>query len=293
MVSVSNKGEDRTEQVVVGGAIALALVVAFGLVGHKAGMLDGLFGPPTVATIAAPVLDVIKAQAGGTLPRAQVSGVVASLELSQALEKDLAKALPGTEIKNSVRVDERAKDGKREIIRISVAADALNEAWPRPRFGDVKRLEILWKESKITLRGAVYSDAAHKAFDAGFEKLPVDNRGAVQLRDVLRPAVASADLQTSVSSTLASRVFTFLPDGTIDPANPQNATIATDLAPLLKDLRGLEILVSAGHLDRGIAQKQADSVRGALIAAGADGTGLRPVPAPQNNPISFIVREKE
>ena len=293
MVSVSNKGEERAEQIVVGGAIVLALIVGLGLVGQKAGMFDGLFGPPTVAQIAAPLLEVIKLQAGGTLPRAQVSGVVATIEASQALEKDLIKALPGTEIKNSIRVDERAAETKREVVRISVAADALNEGWPRPRFGDVKRLELLWKDGKVTVRGAVYSPAAHAAFDAGFEKLPVESRGAVQLRDVVRPAVASADVQASVSTALASRQYTFLPDGTINAAEPINAEITNSLAPLLKDLRGLEILVSAGSADRALAQAQADAVRAALVTAGADGTGLRPVPAPLNNPISFIVREKE
>ncbi len=291
--SGGNKGEERVELVVVGGAIALALIIGLGLVGQKAGMLDGLFGPPTMVQIAAPVLEVIRTQAGGTLPRAQLSGVVSTADAAAALEKDLAKALPGTEIKNSVRVDERAKDTKREVIRISVAADALNEAWPRPRFGDVKRLELLFKEDKLTMRGAVYSAESHAALDKGFLAIPVENRGASQLRDVVRPAAASAELQTAVSTAVAGRAFSFNPDGTINAADVVNGELAVSVAPLMKDLRGLEVLVSAGHVDRALALTQAESVRGALFAAGADSTGLRPVPAPPNNPLSFIVREKE
>ncbi|HEY1098182.1 MAG TPA: hypothetical protein VGF99_04610 [Myxococcota bacterium] len=298
MVSVSSesakkKSEDRVEQIVVGGAIALALIVGFGLIGQKSGLLDGVFGPPSAVTVGAPVFAAINQQAGGHVARAQLSGVVASADASLALEKDLGKALPGVEVKNSLRVDDRAKDTKREIVRISVAADALNEAWPRPRFGDVKRLEVLWKDDKLTMRGAVYTPEAKAQLEKGFEALKPENRGAAQLREVVRPAISSAELQSQVSSTLASRQFTFTPEATIKADDPVNAEIAASLAPLLKDLRGLEILLSAGHADRATALKQAEAVKAALVAAGADATGLRPVPAPQNNPISFIVREKE
>jgi predicted esterase len=65
------------------------------------------------------------------------------------------------------------------------------------------------------------------------------------------------------------------------------------LAPLLKDLRGLEVLLSAGADDRATALKQAEAIKAALVARGADANGLRPVPAPRNNPLALIVREKE
>ena len=293
MVSVSNKGEERVEQIVVGGAIALALIVGLGLVGQKAGVLDGMFGPPTIATIAAPLFEVITAQAGGSVERALITGDVVDVSTSEAIERDLAKVLPGTEISNKLRVHGTAKDTKIEIVRVSLAADALNEVWPRPRFGDVKRLEMLWKENKVTVRGAVYSAAARAAFEGAFAKLPAEQRGAMQLRDVVRPTVAVAELQDRLSIAVAGRVFTFLADGTLNPIDPGNAELTSSLAPLLKDLRGLEILVSAGNIDRATAQTQSESVRGALVAAGADGPGLRPVPAPANNVLAFIVREKE
>ncbi len=293
MATVANKGEERVEQVVVGGAIALALVVGLGLIGQKAGMFDSLFGPPTALKMAAPVVEVLKTQAGGTIPRVLLSGVVAAEDSLKALENDVARLLPGTELKSTLRVDQRAKDTKREIVRISVAADALNEAWPRQRFGDVKRLELLWKDNKITLRGAVYTPEAHTALETSFNTIADENRGAIQLRDVIRPAVPAAELQTSLQSTLAGRAATFNPDGTIKPDDAVGAAAVTELAPLLKDLRGLEVLVSAGNADRALALKQAEAIKAALVAAGADGSGLRPVPAPQNNPLAFIVREKE
>jgi hypothetical protein len=293
MATVANKGEERVEQVVVGGAIALALVVGLGLIGQKAGMFDSLFGPPTALKMAAPVVEVLKTQAGGTIPRVLLSGVVATDDSLKALEKDVAKLLPGTELKNTVRVDQRAKDTKREIIRVSVAADALNEAWPRQRFGDVKRLELLWKDNKVTLRGAVYTPEAHTAIETSFNAIAEESRGAIQLRDVIRPAVPATELQTSLLSKLASRAATFNVDGTIKADDAVSAAVVADLAPLLNDLRGIEVLVSAGNADRGLAVKQAEALKVALVAAGADASGLRPVPAPQNNPLSFIVREKE
>ena len=65
------------------------------------------------------------------------------------------------------------------------------------------------------------------------------------------------------------------------------------LAPLLQDLTGLEVILSAGHASREVAMKQAEAIKAALVAAGADGNGLRPVPAPKNNAFSLIVRERE
>jgi hypothetical protein len=297
--------DERVEKIILGGAVALALVVGLGLSAWKMGALDGLFGSGPVS-VAAPVLQVVKAQAGGTLPRVLISGTVVDDKAGAALEAALKKALPGTEIKNVLRPDARAKEKKREVIRISVAADAVNEAWPRPRFGDVKRLELLWKDDKLTVRGAVFSPAARLAFEAAHAKVAEKHRGAVQLREVLRSKVPAAQLQTDLLTAMAGRAITFVqPDpkakpnalpvveGVIDTANADNQAIVAALAPLLTDLTGLEIILSAGAADRMVAMKQAEAVKAALVAAGADANGLRPVPAPKNNALSLIVRERE
>jgi hypothetical protein len=82
-------------------------------------------------------------------------------------------------------------------------------------------------------------------------------------------------------------------DGVIDDKNPENQGIIQALAPLLTDLTGLEIILSAGAADRLVAMKQAEAIKNALVAAGADANGLRAVPAPKNNALSLIVRERE
>lgn len=297
--------DERVEKIIIGGAVALALVVGLGLSALKMGAVDGVLGSGPVS-VAAPILQVVKAQAGGTLPRVLISGSVADEKAGAELEAALKKALPGTEVKNVLRPDKRAKDKKREIIRISLAADAVNEAWPRPRFGDVKRLELLWKDDKLTVRGAVFSPAARVAFEAALAKVAGKNRGAVQLREVLRSKVPAAQLQNDLLVAMANRAVTFVqpnpqarPDalpiveGVIDTANPENQVLIAALAPLLTDLTGLEIILSAGAGDRMVAMKQAEAVKAALVAAGADGNGLRPVPAPKNNALSLIVRERE
>ena len=134
---------------------------------------------------------------------------------------------------------------------------------------------------------------AHAALETSFNAIAEESRGAIQLRDVIRPAVPASELQTSLLSTLAGRAATFNVDGTIKADDAVSTALVTELAPLLKDLRGIEVLVSAGNVDRALAVKQAEAVKTALVAAGADASGLRPVPAPQNNPLAFIVREKE
>jgi hypothetical protein len=297
--------DERVEQIIIGGAVALALVVGLGLSALKTGALDGFLGRGPVS-VAAPILQVVKAQAGGTVPRVLISGSVADEKVGAKLEAALKKALPGTEVKNVLRPDKRAKYKKRENIRISLAADAVNEAWPRPRFGDVKRLELLWKDDKLTVRGAVFSPAARVALEAALAKVAAKNRGAAQLPVVPRSKVPAAQLQNDLLVAMANRSITFvqpnpqaksdaLPvvEGVIDTANPENQALIAALAPLLTDLTGLEVILSAGAADRMVAMKQAEAVKAALVAAGADGNGLRPVPAPKNNALSLIVRERE
>jgi hypothetical protein len=65
------------------------------------------------------------------------------------------------------------------------------------------------------------------------------------------------------------------------------------LAPQLKDLRGIEVLLSVGADDRDTALNQAEAVKAALVERGADASGLRPVPAPKNNAFALKVRERE
>lgn len=293
MTAVKLNEDETIEKSVIGGVIALALVVGLGLAANKVGLLDGIMGGTGPAKIAAGILDVVKAQAKGVPEKVLLSGTVTKDEDIKGLQAAIEKALPGTEVKNALRADAKAKEKKRDIVRISLAADAINEAWPRPRFGDVKRLELLWKDDKLTVRGAVFSPAANAAFQAAFVKIPEASRGAIQLRDVVRSNVPAAKLQDDVLTTMAGRAVVFAEDGTIKADDADAAAIIASLAPLLKDLTGLEVIVSAGAADRTMAMKQAEAIKTALVAAGADAAGLRPVPAPRNNLLSLIVREKE
>jgi hypothetical protein len=293
MTAVKLNEDERIEKTVIGGAIALALIVGLGFSAHKVGLLDGFLGSKGPAKVAAGVFDVIKAEARGVPEKVLLSGTVATDDDVKSLQAAVAKALPGAEIKNALRADARAKEKKREIVRISLAADAINEAWPRPRFGDVKRLELLWKDDKLTVRGAVFSTTTNAAFQTAFNKIPEAQRGAIQLRDVLRSNVPAAKLQDDVLVALAGRAVVFTADATIKADDATAAAIVASLAPLLTDLTGLEVVLSAGAADRAVAMKQAEAFKAALVAAGADAAGLRPVPAPRNNLLSLIVREKE
>ena len=293
MTAVKLNEDERIEKTVIGGAIALALIVGLGFSAHKVGLLDSFLGSKGPARVAAGVFEVIKAEAKGVPEKVLLSGTVATDDDVKSLQTAIAKALPGAEIKNALRADARAKEKKREIVRISLAADAINEAWPRPRFGDVKRLELLWKDDKLTVRGAVFSTTTNAAFQTAFNKIPEAQRGAIQLRDVLRSNVPAAKLQDDVLVALAGRAVVFTAEAAIKADDATAAAIVASLAPLLTDLTGLEVVLSAGAADRAIAMKQAEAFKAALVAAGADAAGLRPVPAPRNNLLSLIVREKE
>jgi hypothetical protein len=306
--------DERTEKVVVGAAVALALVVGLGFAAQRAGWLDGLMGGGVGSTLKG-IAAVIHKEAGGDPQRVLLSGSVAEEAAIASFEKEIKRAFPGAELRNAIRVDKRIKDKKKDIVRISFAADAVNEAWPRPRFGEVKRLEVLWKDEKVMLRGAVFSPVTKASLESAHAALPEASRGAIQLREVVRAAVPAAKLQDDVSVALAGRSVAFrkpaAPEpkkrkkGEETPPPPPAADVALDaedantaavldaVAPLLKDLRGLEVLLSAGSDDRATALKQAEAIKAALVARGADATGLRPVPAPKNNPLALIVREKE
>lgn len=303
--------DERTEKVVIGAAIALALVVGLGFAAHKAGWLDGLFGGGFGSNLKG-IAQVIHTEAGGGDPqRILLSGSVAEDKAIAAFEKGVKKAFPGAEVRNAIRVDKRITDTKKDIVRISFAADAVNEAWPRPRFGDVKRLELLWKDEKLLVRGAVFKPETRAALEAAYNALPKNAQGAIQIREVVRSTVPAQQLQNDLSVAVGGRVLAFArpeappkakkkdepppapADATLDTKDAATAAVLDALAPLLKDLRGLEVLLSAGADDRATALKQAEAIKAALVARGADANGLRPVPAPKNNPFALIVREKE
>jgi hypothetical protein len=282
----------RTETVVVGSAVALALVVGLGFAAQQAGWLDDLFSK-TISKQMGAVVGVIHAEAGGDPQRILLTGSVSDPKTVTDLEKDMKKAFPGSEVRNAVRVDKRITDKKKDIVRVSFAADAPNEAWPRARFGEIKRLEVLYKDEKVMLRGAVFAPTTKKALEDAYESLPTAAKGAIQLREVVRATVSAAELQNSISVAMAGRSVAFDKDGAVDAKDAASAAVLDAVAPLVKDLRGIEILLSAGADDRATALKQAEAVKAALVARGADAAGLRPVPAPKNNPLALIVREKE
>jgi hypothetical protein len=301
--------DERTEKVVIGAAVALALVVGLGFAAHKAGWLDGLLGGGFGSNLKG-IAQVVHGEAGGGDPqRILLSGSVAEDKAIASFEKAVKKAFPGAEVRNAIRVDKRIKDTKKDIVRISFAADAVNEAWPRPRFGEVKRLEVLWKDEKMLVRGAVFSAATKAAIEAAYKSLPEDAQGAIQIREVVRSTIPATQLQNDLTVAVAGRALAFArpeaPAKKKSEPPPPPAEVALEagdatttavldaLAPLLRDLRGLEVLLSAGADDRATALKQAETIKAALVARGADANGLRPVPAPKNNPFALIVREKE
>jgi hypothetical protein len=302
--------DERTEKVVIGAAVALALVVGLGFAAHRAGWLDGLLGGGFGSNLKG-IAQVIHAEAGGGDPqRILLSGSVAEDKAIAAFEKAVKRAFPGAEVRNAIRVDKRITDTKKDIVRISFAADAINEAWPRPRFGEVKRLELLWKDEKVLVRGAVFKPEAKAALEAAYKALPTKTQGAIQIREVVRSTVPATQLQNDLSVAIGGRALAFAKaeqpakkkkdeqppppaDAALDTNDAATNAVLDALAPLLKDLRGLEVLLSAGADDRATALKQAEAIKAALVARGADANGLRPVPAPKNNPFALIVREKE
>lgn len=297
VANLEDNDDERQEKVVVGSAVALALVVALGFVAHKQGLLDRFFGDDVIKA-AAPIVGFVHAESGGDPEKILVSGFVADAAESKRIESGLQRAFPGSEIKNAVRIDtprpgQKKTAKKSSTIRVSFAADAVNEAWPRPRFGDVKRLELVAKEGKLTVRGAVFGAAAKARLEAAFAALATDSQGVLQLRDVQRPAVPADQLQQSVSSAAGGRVFSFDGTGAFVAGDVNNTAILDAVAPQLKDLRGLELWISAGADDRAVSLKQAETIRDGLVSRGADAGGLRPVAAPKNNPLGLIVREKE
>ena len=291
--------DERQETAVVGGAVALALVVGLGFAAYKTGALDRFFGGADVVKVAAPVVEFLHKQAGGDPQRILMSGFVVSEAEGKTIEASLHRAFPKSEISNKVRVDAPSKAAgtkpkkKTSTVRVSFAADAVNEAWPRARFGDIKRLEMVWKEEKVTVRGAVFSPEAHAALEKAFNALNKKNQGAIQLRDVQRPAVPAAELQQNVSVAVGGRAIVFDKDGKVDAKDDASVAVIDAVAPLLQKLDGLDVWISAGAEQRDVSAKQAEAVKAALVAKGADANGLRPVPAAKNNPLSLIVRERE
>ncbi len=292
--------DERQEKVVIGGAVALALLIALGFVAQKQGMLDRFFGDDVVK-LAAPIVGFVHHEAEGDPARVLMSGFVGSEGEGRAIEAALHRAFPKSEIKNAVRIDAPRPAGKggkpaadkKSTVRISFAADAVNEAWGRPRFGDVKRLELVAKDGKITVRGAVFTPEARARLEQAFASLGKDKQGVLQLRDVQRPVVPAAQLQQDLSVAVAGRSVAFDAVGGVDAVDPASASVLSSVAPLVKNLSGLEVWISAGADDRALALKQAEALKSALVAQGADAAGLRPVSAPKNTTLSLIVREKE
>ena len=293
----ANDKDSTSEGAIVGAAVALAVVVGLGFGALKLGLLDSLLGGPDPLTTAAPLVKAIHELAGGDPERILISGNVVDLKEGAAIEARLRALFPGSELKNAARVAPEQKGPKSKpmpppktsTVRLSFAADAINEAWPRPRFGDVKRLELVWKENKITLRGAVFAAAAKQTLDKAFEAIPKESRASLQLREVARPVVPAAELQQSISVAVGGRVIAFGEGAVVDA----NDAVVAAVAPLITDLRGLEVWISAGADDRALSLQQAEAVKAALVAKGADANGLRAVPAAKNNALSLIVREKD
>ena len=284
------QNDSTADHAIVGAAVALALMVGLGFSAHKLGLL----GSEHPLKAAAPIMAAISTLSDGKPERILISGYVVDAKEGPAIEARLHQLFPNAELKNSARTaDQGAKQKpngpKTSTVKLSFAADAINEAWPRPRFGDVKRLELVWKDGKFTLRGAVFTPAAKQTLDTAFAGLAKDAQGAAQIREVQRPLMPVADVQQLLSVALGGRTIAFDAAGAV----AVDDAVVASLAPALTDLRGLEVWVSAGADDRALSQKQADAVKIALVAKGADAKGLRAVTAATNNPLSLIVREKE
>ena len=108
MTAVKLNEDERIEKTVIGGAIALALIVGLGFSAHKVGLLDSFLGGKGPARVAAGVFEVIKAEAKGVPEKVLLSGTVATDDDVKSLQAAIAKALPGAEIKNALRADARA-----------------------------------------------------------------------------------------------------------------------------------------------------------------------------------------
>jgi len=292
--------DETQEKFIVGGAVVLALVVGLGFAAQKQGLLDAFFGDKDVAKVGAALIAVLHKEAGGDPQRILMSGFVVDEREGKAIEASLKRAFPGSEINNKVRIDAKlpAKPNKKAekktgTVRLSFAADAVNEAWPRARFGDIRRLEMVWKEEQLTVRGSVFSSATKSALETAFAAIPKKNQGVLQLRDVVRPAVPVADLQNQISTAVAGRFVAFDKEGKVDANDAVTKEVLSAVLPLLKNLQGLEVWISAGADDRAVSLKQSEAVKASLVEGGADSQGLRSVPAAKNNPFSLVVREKD
>ncbi len=291
---MSEQNEDTIEKAIITAVTAFAIVAALGIAAHQRGMLDGAGKGTSPFKASKPVIEAVYALAGDAAPqRVLLFGTVGDQKAIDALVKGAKRTFPDAEHMSSLRADIRARERDREVVRISLAADAPNERWPRPRFGDVKRLELLWREDKVTLRGAVFTAEANAKLKAAFNSVSDKHRGAYQLKEVVRANVSASATQDAIITALNGRAITFGPDATIAAAVTEAAAILDALAPPLKDLTGLEVIISAGDVHPSTALRQAEAVRDALVARGADVTGLRPVQAAKNNLLSLIVREKE
>lgn len=200
----ADSSDERQESIVVGAAVALALVVGLGFGAAKIGLLDKFFGDADVTKVAAPVFAWVHTEAGGDPQRVLLSGFVVDEKQSKALEASVKKAFPKSEVKNAVRIDvpkpgvkKPAKPGT-GTVRLSFAADAVNEAWPRARFGQVKRFEVVWKEEQLTVRGALFAPESKAGLEKAFGALNKKNQGVLQVRDVVRPAVPVEELQNQI-----------------------------------------------------------------------------------------------
>jgi hypothetical protein len=292
-------GDENQERIVVGAVVGVVIALVIGLVAQQKGYLDDWLGGSAKFTkAAAPVLAWVHKEAAGDPQRILVSGFVPDEKTGDAILAELKKEFPGSEFKSAVRVDadkspadKKKKKKGDSVLRISFAADSPNEMWPRARFGEVKRLELVWKDQLVTARGAIYGHRTE--LEAAFNALSKEHKGAIQFRDAQRPNIPVEKLQNDVSMALAGRTMTFDAAGAIDAKDANGAAIVAAVAPLLRDLTGLEVWISAGADDRVAAQRQAESVKTALAAAGADAGGLRAVPALKSNPLMFIVREKD
>ena len=297
--------DNRLEGIVVVAVVVVAVLLGLRLgmsaTGERLGLWGAGSGSAKIVEAAEPVLSVVAAQAkavGGAPPRILLDGSVGSASMASTTAEDLRRRFPTSEIKNNLRV--RVDPQGRESVLLRVASGALIQQWDVPRFGDLKRLDIIWQRAadgsaRFLVRGACYSATCGDALDAAFNAIPEDSRSALQLITVDRPLSPAPELQNTLSSALKGRTARF-DDGAevaLDLSDLDTAGLVADVAPLMADLRGIEVLVNVGADDRERALLQAQALKSALVAAGADANGLRPVPAKANNPLSLFVLEKE
>lgn len=303
--------DEQLETSVVAGAIVVALVVAAFAVGvfERLGGDDDRFA---WLEASAPLWAFVHRQAGGDPPRVLLKGTVDTEADVDVVTGAVQARFPRTEVRSELKARAGATDAGRATVLLSFASGENIEQWDRPRFGQLKRLDVIVHPTqgavhaapgqvaptvdptpRLTVRAACYDAGCSDGLDNAWAAVPRSFRGALQLRTVDAPSRPAAALQHDLSVAVNSRVPRFADGAVLDDTDETTTALLASLSPLLKDLRGITVLVSAGADSREQAIAQAQAVKTALVARGADAAGLRPVPAKANNPFSLFVLERE